>query len=200
MQQASFQMSVPRCSLLPSDEGYEVAFAGRSNSGKSSALNVLCGQKNLARTSRTPGRTQHLVVFNLDSQRRLMDLPGFGYAKVAKSLRSHWEQELPDYLETRKSLAGLVMLMDVRHPLKPQEEVLIEWCSSCDVSMLILINKSDKVSRGEGLNVLSKVNRRISESSDVISAQLFSATKHQGIESAWCTIEEWLFNSAEDNA
>ena len=193
-------MSVPRCSLLPSDEGYEVAFAGRSNSGKSSALNVLCGQKNLARTSRTPGRTQHLVVFNLDSQRRLMDLPGFGYAKVAKSLRSHWEQELPDYLETRKSLAGLVMLMDVRHPLKPQEEVLIEWCASCDVSMLILINKSDKVSRGEGVNVLSKVNRRISESSDVISAQLFSATKHRGIESAWCTIEEWLFNSAENNA
>jgi GTP-binding protein len=186
-------MSVPKCSMLPSDEGYEVAFAGRSNSGKSSALNVLCGQKKLARTSRTPGRTQHLVVFNLDSERRLMDLPGFGYAKVAKGLRSHWEQELPDYLESRQSLAGLVMLMDVRHPLKPQEEVLIEWCSSCGVSMRILINKADKVSRGEGLNVLSSVNRRIAMSSGTISAQLFSATKQQGVEDAWCAIEKWLF-------
>ena len=103
LKQAQFTLSVPEARLLPADVGREIAFAGRSNAGKSSALNVLCAQRGLARTSRTPGRTQHIVVFELDDGRRLIDLPGFGYAKVAKAMRAHWEEALPEYLETRSS-------------------------------------------------------------------------------------------------
>jgi GTP-binding protein len=132
LQNARFSKSVPEPHLLPPDRGREVAFAGRSNTGKSSAINVLCGQHGLARISRTPGRTQHLVVFDLDAERRLIDLPGFGYAKVAKSMRTHWERALPEYLEQRRTLVGLVLLMDIRHPLKPQDELIIGWCARVD--------------------------------------------------------------------
>ncbi len=193
MQRASFSLSVPKCAMLPDDIGREVAFAGRSNSGKSSSLNVLCGQKNLARTSRTPGRTQHLVVFGLDSGRRLIDLPGFGYAKVSKSIRSHWEKELPDYLEQRTSLAGLFLVMDCRHPFKPQEELLASWCASCGIPMHILINKVDKLNKSQRLGVLSKVNRYIEDlGAEHISAQLFSASKHLGYEEAWAVLADWF--------
>ena len=193
MQRASFSLSVPECDLLPEDVGREVAFAGRSNSGKSSSLNVLCGQKNLARTSRTPGRTQHLVVFKLDDGKRLIDLPGFGYAKVSKGIRSHWEKELPDYLERRVSLAGLFLVMDCRHPFKPQEEILANWCATCGIPMHILINKVDKINKGQRVRVLSDVNQRIeSLGADIISAQLFSATKQLGTQEAWTVLSDWF--------
>ena len=193
MQRASFLLSVPKCTMLPEDVGLEVAFAGRSNSGKSSSLNVLCGQKNLARTSRTPGRTQHLVVFGLASSRRLVDLPGFGYAKVSKTLRSHWEKELPEYLERRASLAGLFLVMDCRHPFKPQEEVLTNWCANCGVPMHILINKIDKLGKSQRARVLSEVSQRIKDlGTDNISAQLFSAAKHIGSEEAWTVLADWF--------
>ncbi len=189
---ARFTLSVPEARLLPSDTGREIAFAGRSNAGKSSALNVLCAQRGLARTSRTPGRTQHIVVFELDAERRLIDLPGFGYAKVAKSMRAHWEEALPEYLETRASLAGLVLLMDIRHPLKPQDLAVLEWCNHAGVAVHVLLNKSDKLSRGPATATLHQVTAAIAKRGWTASAQLFSALKQDGAEQAWQVLADWL--------
>ncbi|MGR8919926.1 MAG: ribosome biogenesis GTP-binding protein YihA/YsxC [Gammaproteobacteria bacterium] len=201
LQGAVFSKSVPEPRLLPPDEGLEVAFAGRSNSGKSSALNVLCSQRALARTSRTPGRTQQLVVFDLDDGRRLVDLPGFGYAKVSKSMRAHWERALPEYLERRRSLAGLVLLMDVRHPLKPQETVMVRWCATAGVPLHILLNKADKLGRGAGSAALNTVRRHLAaEGGDKASAQLFSALRREGLETAWGVIGAWLGGRADGGA
>ena len=191
--QACFSVSVPRVRLLPADEGLEVAFAGRSNSGKSSAINLLCGQKNLARTSRTPGRTQHLVVFDLAPARRLVDLPGFGYAKVSKQMRAHWDHELPSYLEQRQSLCGLVLLIDIRHLLKPNDEMLIEWCHRAQVPLHILLNKSDKLSRGAAKSALLTLQRYLEEARfNQATAQLFSALKRTGQAQAWSKLAEWM--------
>src|SRR5262245_48745088 len=124
---AVFLKSAARVSQLPPDLGYEVAFAGRSNAGKSSALNCLTGIKNLARTSKTPGRTQLINLFQLDEERRLVDLPGYGYAKVAMQVKMDWQQNLAHYLEVRNSLKGLVLLMDIRHPLKDLDKMMVDW-------------------------------------------------------------------------
>ena len=192
LKQAQFTLSVPEPRLLPADRGREIAFAGRSNAGKSSALNMLCAQRGLARTSRTPGRTQHLVVFELDSDRRLVDLPGFGYAKVAKSMRAHWEEALPEYLETRASLNGLVLLMDIRHPLKPQDVAVLEWCTHAGVPVHVLLNKCDKLGRGPAMAALHLVNAGMAKHGWQGSAQLFSALKREGAEQAWQVLAEWL--------
>ena len=192
MQGARFALSVPDAAALPNDAGIEIAFAGRSNTGKSSAINVLCAQRALARTSRTPGRTQHLVVFALDSDRRVVDLPGFGYAKVSKSVRAHWQRALPEYLETRRSLAGLVVVMDVRHPLKENEEVLLNWCARADVAAHVLLNKSDKLSKGRAHHTLDQVSRYLESVGGEASAQLFSAQKRTGMEEAYAAIARWL--------
>ena len=192
LKQARFSLSVPEARLLPADVGREIAFAGRSNAGKSSALNVLCAQRGLARTSRTPGRTQHIVVFELDDQRRLIDLPGFGYAKVAKSMRAHWQQALPEYLETRASLAGLILLMDIRHPLKPQDVAVLEWCNHAGVPAHVLLNKSDKLGRGPATATLHQLTTAMRKQSWAASAQLFSALKQDGSEQAWQVVAEWL--------
>ena len=189
---ARFALSVPEPRLLPSDSGREIAFAGRSNAGKSSALNLLCGQRGLARTSRTPGRTQHIVVFELDAERRLIDLPGFGYAKVAKAMRAHWEDALPEYLETRASLAGVVLLMDIRHPLKPQDQALIAWCEHAGVPLHVLLSKSDKLGRGPAMAALHQVNAALKRSGVTGRAQLFSALKAEGAAEAWLVLAGWL--------
>ena len=185
-------MSVPNVNDMPNDKGIEIAFAGRSNTGKSSAINVLCGQRGLARTSRTPGRTQHLVVFQLDGPRRLVDLPGFGYAKVSKRVRAHWDRALPEYLETRRSLAGLIMVMDVRHPLKPQEVMLVDWCATADVALHVLLNKCDKLNKGQAQNALLKLSRYLESAGGDATAQLFSALKRTGIEQAYEAAGRWL--------
>ena len=192
LKQAQFSLSVPEPRLLPADLGREIAFAGRSNAGKSSALNVLCAQRGLARTSRTPGRTQHLVVFDLDSERRLIDLPGFGYAKVAKSMRAHWQEALPEYLETRASLSGLILLMDIRHPLKPQDVAVLEWCTHAGVPVHVLLNKCDKLGRGPATAALHQVRASLNKHGWQGSAQLFSALKHEGAEQAWQVLADWL--------
>jgi len=193
LQGARFVLSVPELRRMPPDLGREVAFAGRSNTGKSSAINELCGQRALARTSRTPGRTQHLVVFELDAGRRLVDLPGFGYAKVAKSLRAHWERELPAYLERRRSLAGLILMMDIRHPLREQECTLIAWAAAAGVPLHVLLSKADKLGRGGQTEALRKVSRYLAEHGGPrAGTQLFSALKHQGTETAWAVIGGWL--------
>ena len=128
--QAEYTLAAHHLHQLPPDTGWEVAIAGRSNAGKSSALNVLTGQKSLARTSKTPGRTQQIVIFRVDDDRRIADLPGYGYAKVPQDLKAHWQQVMQDYFETRESLRGVVLVMDIRHPMKPFDQMMLEWCAA----------------------------------------------------------------------
>ena len=134
---------------LPDDEGIEVAFAGRSNAGKSSALNKITGQKNLARTSKTPGRTQLINVFTIDDSNRLIDLPGYGFAKVSRAVKNNWEKTVSEYLQTRRCLKALVILMDIRHPCKDMDVAMIRWSLAAGLSVMVLLSKSDKVKQGE---------------------------------------------------
>ncbi|MEZ5673031.1 MAG: ribosome biogenesis GTP-binding protein YihA/YsxC [Thiotrichaceae bacterium] len=132
--QAQFLLSAPELKYLPEDVGFEIAFAGRSNSGKSSAINTIVEQKSLARTSKTPGRTQQLVLFSLDAQRRLVDLPGYGYAKVPLAVKLHWQKTLEQYLQTRQCLCGLVLMMDIRHPMTEFDQQMLAWCERMNMT------------------------------------------------------------------
>ena len=129
---ASYVISAHKLQQLPPDVGFEVAFAGRSNAGKSSSINTLTDQKSLARTSKTPGRTQQIVIFDIDADRRIADLPGYGYAKVPAKLKAHWRQVMQQYFEQRECLRGVVLVMDIRHPMREFDEQMIAWCSSPD--------------------------------------------------------------------
>ena len=155
-QQATFIKSASQVEQCPLDRGYEVAFAGRSNAGKSSALNTLTHAR-LARTSKTPGRTQLINFFGLDEQRRLVDLPGYGYAKVPLALKEHWKEHLDAYLTGRESLAGLVLVMDIRHPLSDFDRMMLEWSDVTGLPAHILLSKADKLAYGAAKNVLLKV-------------------------------------------
>ena len=188
---ARFLLSVPEPQQAPPDVGYEVAFAGRSNAGKSSALNALTQRKSLARTSKTPGRTQHLVFFELDGERRLVDLPGYGFAKVPEKVRRHWGQAMAQYLSERRSLRGLVLLMDVRHPLTDFDKQMLQWCQHAHMPVHILLTKADKLKRGAATNTLLKVQKALEDQSQV-SVQLFSALKHTGVEQARAKLDAWL--------
>lgn len=175
----------------------EIAFAGRSNAGKSSALNTLCGQKNLARTSKTPGRTQLLNFFSLDDDHRLVDLPGYGYAKVAERIKRQWQAELATYLESRRSLRGIVLLMDVRHPLKEFDLQMLEWSSGIDLPTHILLTKADKLKYGAASASLLQLRKALkSFRGDLITAQLFSSLKRQGIDEAHSVLDR-LFDTHE---
>lgn len=177
----------------PPDIGYEVAFAGRSNAGKSSAINALANIKKLARVSKTPGRTRHINFFRVDAERRLVDLPGYGYAKVSSEIQQRWQDALERYLRTRRSLRGLFLLMDIRHPFSKRDEMLIEWCVRRNLAMHLVLTKSDKLSRGRALNVLRLANARLSRFESLrCSAQLFSAVDKTGIEEAWDVLRTWL--------
>lgn len=190
--QARFLISAAKLSQTPPDDGLEVAFAGRSNAGKSSALNTLCQQKSLARTSKTPGRTQLLNFFSVDEQRRLVDLPGYGFAKVSERVKLQWQGALADYLENRLSLRGVILLMDIRHPLKEFDRQMLDWSHQIDRPVHILLTKADKLGRGAAANSLQKVQREISQFGDSVSVQLFSALKRQGIDQAHQVLDEWL--------
>ena len=192
LHRAQFSVSVPDVRQLPRDEGLEIAFAGRSNTGKSSVLNALCNQRALARTSGTPGRTQHLVVFELDAARRLVDLPGFGYAKVSKAKRAHWEKMLPRYLETRQALMGMVLIMDVRHPLKPLEQQLACWCRDADLQLHVILNKCDKLSRNQSNAALHKVGAALARLDVACTQQLFSARNKEGLVDTYTVLAQWL--------
>lgn len=187
---ARFLTSAHTFKQVPPDQGWEVAFAGRSNAGKSSAINALTEQTRLARTSKTPGRTQLLNFFEVDEQRRLVDLPGYGYAKVPLHIQQHWQSTLQTYLQHRQSLQGLMMMMDLRHPLLPLDLQLLKWCEINKLPVHILLTKADKLSYGQGLTVLQKVKSSLKQ--DNVSVQLFSSLKKTGLETAYLKLNEWL--------
>lgn len=197
-QQASFVSGAHTLSQLPPDEGMEVAFAGRSNSGKSSAINRITGQKALARTSKTPGRTQQINYFALDAQRALVDLPGYGYAKVSGKVKRHWQHTLEAYLLQRQALRGLVLMMDIRHPFTDFDRQMIHWCQHSGMPLHILLTKADKLSRGAAGNALQQVRRVLAQEYGVAreqpwaTVQLFSALKGTGVEEAWGQLDRWF--------
>ena len=176
-QNAKFLRSAKTIADCPADIGAEIAFCGRSNAGKSSAINSLTGQSKLARTSKTPGRTQLINFFQLSAQCRIVDLPGFGFARVPKKIKAEWNTNLDRYLRDRISLKGLVLLMDIRHPLKEIDHIVIEWCNKTHTPLHILLTKADKLTRGAQNNVLLSQKERLPEG---VSIQLFSATKNIG--------------------
>lgn len=171
----------------PGDEGAEVAFVGRSNVGKSSAINAITGQSKLARTSKTPGRTQQIVFFEVSAQQRIVDLPGYGYAKVPENLRRHWERTVRHYLTSRESLRALVIPMDIRRPLTPLDQQMVHWATANYLPVHILLTKSDKLGRGRANAALKETARAI-DAMDGMSVQLFSATRGIGIEDARGTL------------
>ena len=188
---AQFLISAARLSQAPQDIGIEIAFAGRSNAGKSSALNTLCQQKSLARTSKTPGRTQLLNFFQLDENRRLVDLPGYGYAKVAEKVKRQWQGALADYIQHRDCLRGLVLLMDVRHPLTEFDLQMLEWNIQYGLPTHILLTKADKLKRGAAMSTLLQVRKAFADRPE-ITAQLFSSLKQQGIDEAHAVLDAWF--------
>ncbi len=191
--QATFLKSAARVDQLPEDTGIEVAFAGRSNAGKSSALNCLTGIRQLARTSKTPGRTQLINLFTLrDPTHRLVDLPGYGYAKVSMHVKDEWQKNLSHYLQVRKSLRGLVLVMDSRHPLKPLDQMMIEWTIEQALPVHILLTKADKISRGQAKSTILTVAKQYELSADLISVQAFSALKKQGVEQLIEVLNQWF--------
>jgi GTP-binding protein len=191
-QNATFLLSVANLSQLPPDRGYEVAIVGRSNSGKSSVLNQLTHNKSLARVSKTPGRTQHINLFGLDEKRRIADLPGYGYAKVPPAVKRHWEQTLGEYLRSRECLKGLVLVMDIRHPLKEFDKQMLAWGTACELPMHILLNKSDKLGIGAAKKTLLEVQKAVGVLENPVSVQLFSALKGEGIKEFQDMLKEWF--------
>ena len=191
---AQFLMSTPDHHKLPPDEGREVAFAGRSNAGKSSAINVICDQGGLARTSKTPGRTQQLVVFGLDASERLIDLPGYGYAKVPLELKAHWEKFLDRWFQTRQALRGLVVVMDIRHPLKDYDRQMIGYAVARGLPAHALLTKADKLGRGQQTQALAAVRRELAAAwgADTVSVQTFSSESKQGVDEARAIVAGWL--------
>lgn len=183
LRSAEFLMSAPKLSLCVEDTGYEIAFAGRSNAGKSSAINALTNQRQLARASKRPGRTQMLNFFSLGNpDQRLVDLPGYGYAAVPEEMKRVWQKELENYLIQRQSLQGLVLLMDIRHPLQHFDLMMLEWAYSRQLFVHILLTKSDKLNRGPANQALLDVKQRLKKMNLNFSIQLFSSLNKQGLE------------------
>ncbi|MGM0615321.1 MAG: ribosome biogenesis GTP-binding protein YihA/YsxC [Pseudomonadota bacterium] len=191
---ARFLTSAPTLAQCPEDSGTEVAFAGRSNAGKSSAINALTQQKALARTSRTPGRTQLINYFGLmnGTSQRLVDLPGYGYAKVPEAVKLEWQHHLADYLRGRNTLRGLVLLMDVRHPLTEFDQMMLGFADKRDMPVHILLTKADKLKKGPANASLQKVRSQLREWEDLVSVQLFSALKKDGITTLSQRLDQWL--------
>ena len=192
-QLASFLTSASKLAQCPPDEGAEVAFAGRSNAGKSSAINTLTRIGNLARTSKTPGRTQLINFFTLgDPLLRLVDLPGYGFAKVPLSVKHAWEKNLEDYLRKRRSLRGMVLLMDIRHPLRDFDQSMIGWSVEAGLPVHVLLTKCDKLKHGARQDTLRKVKKALENHEVEISVQLFSSLKREGVEVLSAKMDQWL--------
>lgn len=197
---AVFYTAVNHLKDLPSHGGREVAFAGRSNAGKSSAINALANRTRLAFVSKTPGRTQQINFFALGDGNFLVDLPGYGYAKVSPGLQAHWENLLGQYLQTRTQLAGLVIVMDARHPLTERDQMMLDWFAPTGKPVHILLTKSDKLSRQQATLTLREVNTFLGERYPHCSAQLFSSLKKVGTDEAKAVIKGWLLPNRQKNA
>ena len=197
LQNVSFVISTNHFDELPSDSGREIAFAGRSNAGKSSAINTLTNKTRLAFVSKQPGRTQLINFFKIKDMQSLVDLPGYGFAKVPKPMKDHWRKLLPKYLQERKSLIGLVLVVDIRRELTELDTQMLDWFALQKKPIHVLLTKSDKVSKDKSLRTLNKINNELKEKwgkkfNVECSAQLFSSLKKQGIEKATEKIEQWL--------
>lgn len=193
---ATFILSAAKLGQCPADVGVEVAFAGRSNAGKSSAINAICDHNKLARASKTPGRTQQINFFALAEDKRLVDLPGYGFARVPLEIRLQWTKLVENYLGKRRSLAGIVLLMDVRHPLKDQDRDLIGWAAALGIPLHVLLTKADKLSRGPGKSTLLAVRRELA-SIPATTVQLFSALSGAGIDEARKVLDQWYATPRE---
>lgn len=191
-----FVMSAPDIRHLPADTGIEVAFAGRSNAGKSSALNTLTNQKGLARTSKTPGRTQLINLFEVKEGKRLVDLPGYGYAEVPEEMKLKWQRALGEYLQKRQALKGLVVLMDIRHPLKDLDRQMIQWSVESGIPVLLLLTKADKLASGARKAQLNVVREAALAFAGDVQVELFSSLKKIGVDKVRQKLDSW-FNTLE---
>ena len=197
-QQTRFLLGAPDARRAPPDTGAEVAFAGRSNAGKSSALNTLTGQRALARISKAPGRTREINFFLVTGSRRLVDLPGYGYARVSRAIKEQWQAGIARYLETRHSLCGVVLLMDVRHPLMDSDRQVLGWCRMAGLRTHLLLTKSDKLKRGPAKNTLLAVRRQLELLHPQASVQLFSAHTRAGVDELMAVMDRWLGFEQDD--
>ena len=191
---AQFLTSAAKLAQCPPDTGTEVAFAGRSNAGKSSCINVLTDNRHLARASKTPGRTRLINFFALNeaASQRLVDLPGYGYAKVSQEMKEEWQQHLENYLRERETLRGLVLLMDIRHPLKDFDINMLDWAESTKLPVHCVLTKADKLNRGPAQQALLQVRKQLSARTVPVSVQLFSAPSKQGVDTLAATLGRWL--------
>jgi GTP-binding protein len=185
---ASYVISAHRLRQLPPDSGIEVAFAGRSNAGKSIAINTFTDQKSLARTSKTPGRTQQIVIFDIDTEKRIADLPGYGYAKVPAELKAHWRKVMQQYFNQRESIRGVVLVMDIRHPMRAFDEQMLNWCSASGVPCHVLLTKADKLKRGPAQATLLQVRKALPQ---IATAQVFSAKSRAGLAELITRLNQW---------
>lgn len=191
-QQATYLKSVPTLALCPDEFTHEIAFAGRSNAGKSSALNVITSQKSLARTSKTPGRTQLINFFPVDETRSLVDLPGYGFAKVNINIKRAWEAGLSEYIEKREQLKGVVLLMDSRMPPTQTDLNMLDWTAEIGLPIHILLTKSDKLKKGPAKASLLNLQKVLDENYSHASAQLFSSLNKDGLLEVWKKLDEWM--------
>jgi len=188
---ARYMMGAAKLEQLPPDQGVEVAMAGRSNAGKSSALNAITDQKNLAKTSKTPGRTQLINLFQIDEDHRITDLPGYGFAKVSKDQKAQWQRTLSRYLQERQCLKALVVIMDIRHPLKETDKQMLQWAVTANLQVHVVLSKSDKLKSGARKASLKTVTQLLQRISPDISCQLFSATNKMGLEQLIEQMSQW---------
>lgn len=192
-QKATFLKSAALLNQLPEDTGIEVAFAGRSNAGKSSAINSITNIKRLAHASKTPGRTQLINLFSLDETRRIVDLPGYGYAQVPHEVKERWQKTLARYLTERECLKGLMLMMDIRRPLMPHDKEMLDWAVRCSLPVHILLTKADKLSRTKMLTTLRGVHDHFSSHAPLVSVQIFSIPLQLGIIEAREQLDKWFF-------
>jgi len=191
-QHTTFYTTINHLQDLPPPNGVEIAFAGRSNSGKSSVINTLANRNRLAFVSKTPGRTQHINFFKLGNRHFLVDLPGYGYAKVPTEIRQHWENLLSTYLQTRKPLYGMVLIMDVRHPLTLLDKRMLDWFTPTGKPVHVLLTKADKLTREQAGKILQNVLESLRETYPQCSVQLFSSTSKKGVKEAYAVLGNWL--------
>jgi GTP-binding protein len=191
---AKYTQSAPSIRECPPEDGIEVAFAGRSNAGKSSAINTLTNNHKLARVSKTPGRTQLINFFELSETQRLVDLPGYGYAKVSREQKELWQRHLSEYLRERRCLKGLILLMDIRHPLQEFDTTMLNWATDSQMPVHILLTKADKLSRGQAGSALMAVKKELKNANlgDLVSVQTFSSLKNTGLDDLKAKLQTWL--------